>query len=437
MMDKVEGLGRSSRLKKLVVCSFPASLPLIKRVLFNIFKRGDLAAPAYGGRVMRFNDLTANGGKPAPVAIDMHKDVAVLQYTGGTTGEPKAAMLTHRNISSNVQQARMWFSAAKDGQESTLGVIPFFHVFAMTAVMNLSVMAGFKIIATPRFELKDTLKIINKQKPSFFPAVPAIYNAINNTDHAGNLSSLKFCVSGGAPLPLEVKQAFEKKTGGRLVEGYGLTESSPIACVNPVEGLNKPRSIGLPMPGTVVQIRDPETHQPLPQGERGELCIQGPQVMKGYWKNEEATKKTLTEGFLRTGDIATMDDEGYFFIVDRLKDMIITNGYKVYPGNVEKVIYANPKVEECIVAGIPDANRGEIVKAWVKPKNGQTITADEIREFVKDKLSPMEVPRQVEIRDQPLPKTMIGKLSRKDILAEEAQKKGGAPPAAPAPGGPG
>ncbi len=438
MMDKVAGLARDSRLKKIIVCPFAGAMPMTKKILFSVVKHAEVARVAYGGKIMRYGALMNNDGRPAPVSFNPQDDIAVLQYTGGTTGDPKAAMLTHANVTANVEQARLWFGEAREGREITLGVIPFFHVFAMTAVMNLSVMSGFKIVATPRFDLKDTLKTIDREKPTFFPAVPAIYNAINNSSQTAkyNLHSLKYCCSGGAPLPVEVKRDFEKMSGCVVVEGYGLTESSPIACVNPVKGVNKAGSIGLPLPGTTVEIRDAETQKLLPQGERGELCIRGPQVMKGYWKNAAATAKVLQDGYLRTGDIATMDADGYFFIVDRLKDMIITNGYKVYPGNVEKAIYANPKVEECIVAGLPDASRGEIVKAWIKPKAGQTLSPDEIKDFIKDKMSPMEIPRQIEIRDQPLPKTMIGKLSRKDIVAEELKKPKSGSSAAngPAPG---
>jgi long-chain acyl-CoA synthetase len=320
----------------------------------------------------------------------------------------------------------MWFIGAQPG-EKMLGVIPFFHVFAMTAVMNLSVRIGLEIVVPmPRFELDKTLKAIHKSQPNYFPAVPAIYNAINNHPKLSqfNLTSLRLCMSGGAPLPVEVKKTFEKNTGSVVVEGYGLTESAPVACCNPAVGVNKPGSIGLPLPGTIIEIINPDDKvTPMPHGERGEVCIRGPQVMKGYWNKPEATSEVLRGDRLHTGDIAMIDEDGYVFIVDRIKDMILVNGYNVYPRNIEEAIYLHPGVEECIVAGLPDPQRGETVKAWIKPKAGQILTPEEMKEFLKDKISPIEMPRQIEMRDKPLPKTMIGKLSRKDILAEEKAKK--------------
>jgi long-chain acyl-CoA synthetase len=321
----------------------------------------------------------------------------------------------------------MWLNNVVLGQEKMLGVLPFFHVFAMTTVMNFSVRNALEIVALPRFELEATLKLINKKKPHYFPAVPAIYNAINNHKKLAkfDLSSLKSCISGGAPLPVEVKKNFEKKSGCVVVEGYGLTESSPVVCANPLVGLNKAGSIGLPFPGTTVELLNPDDKKtPMALGERGELCVRGPQVMKGYWNKEAETADVLKDGGrLHTGDVAIMDQDGYLFIVDRIKDMIITNGYNVYPRNVEEAIYQHEAVEECIVAGLPDDNRGEIVKAWIKLKEGESLDVDKLKEFLAPRISPMEMPRQVEFRDKPLPKTMIGKLSRKDILLEEKAKK--------------
>ena len=301
----------------------------------------------------------------------------------------------------------------------------------MTVIMNLSVRAGLEIVALPRFDLKDALKVIDKKKPHLFPAVPAIYNAINNFKGIKkyDLSSLEYCFSGGAPLPVEVKKNFEALSGCVVVEGYGLSESSPVVSANPLRGENIPGSIGLPISQTVIEIIDAEDKKTvMPTGERGELCISGPQVMKGYWKNTEATADTLRlseDGDLRlhTGDIATMDERGYVYIVDRLKDMIITNGYNVYPRNVEEAIYLHPSVEECIVAGLPDKQRGEIVKAWIKIKDDRELSVDDLKAFLEDKISPMEIPKRIEFRDEPLPKTMIGKLSKKDILEEELGTK--------------
>ena len=423
LYDKMRSLQPQTGLKKLFICPFTDILPFPKNILFRLVKGKELATLEHPDSYVMLDMLLDNDGKAAAVDIDPANDVAVLQYTGGTTGTPKGAMLTHANVVANVEQASLWFYNHKPGEEKMLGVLPFFHVFAMTAVMNMSVKCAMEIIALPRFELDQALKLIHTKKPHYFPAVPAIYNAINNHKKLAeyDLTSLRYCISGGAPLPVEVKKTFEKNTGCIVVEGYGLTEAAPVVCANPIEGENKPGSIGLPFPGTKVTLRDPDDKKKtVKPGERGELCAQGPQVMKGYLNRDKESAETLVDGWLYTGDIATMDEDGYFYIVDRIKDLIITNGYNVYPRYVEEAIYLNDKVEECIVAGVPDKSRGEIVKAWIKPKEGATLTTDEILAFLQDKISKIEIPRRVEIRDKPLPKTMIGKLSRKDILAEEA-----------------
>jgi long-chain acyl-CoA synthetase len=425
LYDKMKQMLTDTRLNHLIVCHFPDLLPQPKRTLFKIFKGRELAKIPVSGRITHYHDLIDNDGRPAPVDIDPVNDVAVLQYTGGTTGIPKGAMLTHANVVANAEQATTWLGDGRPGEEKMVGVLPFFHVFAMTAVMNFSVKMGFEIVALPRFELIQTLKLIDRTKPHFFPGVPAIYNAINNCKktHKFDLSSLRYCIAGGAPLPVEVKKSFEEKTGCVVVEGYGLTEATPVICCNPPVGENKAGSIGLPLPGTIVEIINPEDKTTrMPLGERGELCARGPQVMKGYWNNQEATNEVLRDGLLYTGDIAIMDEDGYVYIVDRIKDLIITNGYNVYPRNVEEAIYLHPCVEECIVAGLPDTQRGEIVKAWVKCKEGRELSIEDLKIFLKDKLSPMEMPKHIEFRSEPLPKTMIGKLSRKDIVAQELEK---------------
>lgn len=417
-------IGKST-LEHLVVCKFTDILPFPKNILFPLLKGKDLAKVEADRNIVWYHDLIRNDGNPSPVAIDPVNDVALLQYTGGTTGTPKGAMLTHQNIVANTEQCSLWLTPEK-GAEKMLGVLPFFHVFAMTTVMNFSVRNALEIVALPRFELEATLKLIHKKSPHYLPAVPAIYNAINNHKKLSkfNLRSLKSCISGGAPLPVEVKKKFEGNTGCVVIEGYGLTESSPVVSANPCIGLNKAGSIGLPFPNTIVEIVDKDDKVTrMKAEERGELCVRGPQVMKGYYNKLEETNAVLKDGLLYTGDIAIMDEDGYIFIVDRLKDMIITNGYNVYPRNVEEAIYAHDAVEECIVAGLPDTNRGEIVKAWVKLKDGETLTVDALKEFLSHRISPMEIPKQIEFRDDPLPKTMIGKLSRKDVLAQEVAKK--------------
>ncbi len=422
--EKMRTMLHDTRLSKLIICSFTDSLPFPKNILFKLAKKKERAKLPQSDRYVLFRDLINNDGVPEKIELDPIEDVAVLQYTGGTTGTPKGAMLTHANVVSNVEQAVMWFYKGEYGAEKMMGVLPFFHVFAMTAVMNMAVRCAFEIIALPRFELDQTLKIIDKKKPHYFPAVPAIYNAINNHPGLGkyNLRSLKYCISGGAPLPTSVKKSFEENTGCVVVEGYGLTESTPVVCVNPIEGENKPGSIGMPVPGTIVELIDPATGTIVAPEEHGELCVRGPQIMKGYLKQTEDTAKALKGGRLHTGDVARVDDDGYFFIVDRIKDLIITNSYNVYPRHVEEAIYLHPNVEECIVAGVPDKARGEIVKVWIKPKEGRDLSIEDLKNFLKDKLSKIEIPRQIEIRNEALPKTMIGKLSRKDILEEDKQK---------------
>ena len=425
LYDKAEKCLNNTRLNTLIVGEFKNLLSFPKNILFPIVKAKEISKVTYGKRVLSYEKLLETDKAPTPVEIDPVEDVALLQYTGGTTGTPKGAMLTHQNVVANCEQASLWCTTFKQGEEKMLGIIPFFHVFAMTAVMNLSVRNGFEIIALPRFELEPTMKLIHTKQPDYMMAVPAIFNAINNHPklHKYNLRSVKLCISGGAPLPVEVKRAFEDKTGCVVVEGYGLTEASPVTHVNPLEGENKAGSIGFPFPGTEMKLIDPETGDDVTtKRERGELCIKGPQVMKGYWNKPEETAKTLKDGWLYTGDIATLDEDGYTHIVDRLKDMIITNGYNVYPRNVEEAIYQHPSVEECIVAGIPDTSRGEIVKAWIKCKKDRELSAEDLKNFLEDHLSPMEIPKRYEFRDEPLPKTMIGKLSRKDVLAEEKAK---------------
>lgn len=417
-------LGRGA-LKRLVVCRMADILPFPKNWLFPLVKRRELAAIPADDRHLYFSRLIANDGRPERVAVDPEADVAVLQYTGGTTGVPKGAMLTHANLFANTVQCSLWFPGARPGVERMLGVLPFFHVFAMTVVMNLSIRFGAEIILVPRFDLDQVMALIDRKKPTLFPAVPTIYTAINHHKQRDtyDLSSIRYCLSGGAPLPAEVKETFERVTGCTLVEGYGLTESSPVATGNPLSGLNKAGSIGLPLPGTVIEIVSlEEPRRPLPPGEKGEVCIRGPQVMKGYWNRPAESGDVLADGRLHTGDVGIMDENGYVTIVDRIKDMILCSGFNVYPRNVEEAIYLHPAVAECVVAGLPDEYRGQTVKAYVKLADGHSLTKEELVAFLKDKLSAIEMPKHLEIRDS-LPKTMIGKLSRKALLEEEEQRR--------------
>ncbi len=408
---------------QIIVCPFADMLPASKRTLFRMLKRGDRAAPPRDAAHIWFADLAVPGAAPHPVEIDPHRDVAVLQYTGGTSGTPKGAMLSHANLYANTIQGVRWFKDTRMGQERMLAALPFFHVFAMTTVLLFSVHAGAEIIMLPRFELKQAIRTIARRRPTFMPGVPTMFNAIAGFQGRADLTSIAFCISGGAPLPPEVKSRFEARTGCVVVEGYGLTEASPCAVCNPPGGLNKTGSIGVPMPGTTVELRDPaDPMRHVRQGERGELCIKGPQVMLGYWQRPEDTAASTTpDGFLRTADIAVMDEQGYFSIVDRIKDLILAGGYNLYPRVVEDAVYEHPAVAECTVIGIPDDYRGETVKAFVVLKPGASLTAPELLAFLKERISPIEMPKQIEFRDT-LPRTLIGKLSKKELVAEERAK---------------
>ena len=420
-------LSRTESLKKIIVCPMAAILPKIKSVLFRLLKRKEIANIEPSEAIVHFQDLLDNDGDPMLVNVDLDKDIAVLQYTGGTTGQPKGAMLTQGNLSANVSQMLLWYVDLNPGEEKVLGVLPFFHVFAMTAVMNFAVAAGAQMILLPRYELGQTLATIHKKKPTIFPAVPTIYTAINQAPDLAkyDLSAVRYCISGGAPLPLEVKETFERLTGCRLVEGYGLSETAPVATCNAMQGINKPGSIGQVVPGTEISIHDLEApYNALPTGERGEVWIKGPQVMKGYLDRPQETADSLREGWFHTGDVGYMDEDGHFFLVDRLKDLILCSGYNVYPRMVEEAIYLHPAVAEVTVIGIDDDYRGQSPKAFVKLKEGEKITEDEMKTFLADKISKIEMPSRIEFRLE-LPKTIIGKLSKKELVAEEAEKHQG------------
>ena len=370
-----------------------------------------------------FCDLIANDGAFAPVAVDFNNDIAVLQYTGGTTGVPKGAALTHKSVTSNAYQMSRWYHNVEEGKDQFIAVLPLFHVFAMTVVMNMSIIKGMKMHILPQFDMKEVLGLIAADKPAYIAGVPTMFMAMANYDRIAeyDFSSLKFCLSGGAPLPAEVKAAFEKRTGARLVaEGYGLTEFSPVVTCNPLSAKARAGSIGLPVPGTMVEIISLEDSETVMKtGEKGEICASGPQLMQGYYKQPEETAKVVKNGRLHTGDVGYIDADGFVYIVDRLKDMILVGGYNVYPRHVEEAIYTHPAVKECIVAGVPDKLRGEAVYAWVKPVDGNPLEADTLRAFLQDKLSPIEMPKKIIIREEPLPKTAVGKLSKKDLLAQE------------------
>jgi long-chain acyl-CoA synthetase len=372
--------------------------------------------------------LEKYGPTPPRVTVDPG-DVALFQYTGGTTGLPKAAMLTHRNIVANVLQIAAWLVDGKPGGEKMMAAIPFFHVYGMTVAMLYSVHMGAEIVIVPNPRpIDNVMTVIQKERCTLYPGVPAMYIGIINHPKVNeyDLKSVKACISGSAPLPMDVQEKFGQITGGRLVEGFGMTEASPVTHCNPVYGTRKGGSIGVPLPDTEAKIIDLETGEELPfDGEaQGELCVRGPQVMKGYWNRPEETAATIdADGWLHTGDICKVDQDGYFFIVDRKKDMIIASGFKVLPRDVEEVLFMHPKVMEAVVAGIPNPQRGDdTVKAYIVVKPGENPTVDEIKEFCKLHLAPYKVPREVEFRSE-LPKTMVGKVLRRVLVEEEKAKQ--------------
>ena len=346
-----------------------------------------------------------------------NQSLAVLQYTGGTTGVPKGAMLTNRNLVCNTIQSISTMPNPKFGEDTMLSVIPFFHVFGMTVAMNFPVKIGATMVLQPKPDVEGIFKLIKKYRPSFFPGVPTLYSGLLSNEKIKDvdMKSVQYCLSGSASLPVEIIDQWDRITGGHLVEGYGLTEASPVTHVNPLFGRIKPGSIGIPIPSTYAKVVDLETGtKEVPINAEGELIIKGPQVMQGYYKNPEETAGVLKNGWLYTGDIAKMDEEGYFYVVDRKKDVIIVGGFNVYPREIEEILYQNPKVKEAAAVGIKEAEHGEVVKAFVVLKEGQTATEEEIKQFFQGKIAKFKIPRYVEFR-QELPKTLVGKILRREL----------------------
>ena len=426
--DRVKALRPRTQIREVIVTSVLDELGGVKRVLAPFTKKGKAASAAIGKDepVRRWRDVLASApAAPETAEVDPDRDLALLQYTGGTTGVSKGVMLSHANLRANVEQVRAWFPDADPGREVMMAVLPFFHVYGLTVCLLLGLRLGAALVLVPRFDLDGVLAAVDKYRPTLFPGVPTMYVAINNAVEKGghDLSSIKACLSGAAALPLEVAERFERFSGGRLVEGYGLSESSPVAIANPIYGKRKAGTIGMPIPDTLARVADPsDPGVTMAVGEPGELALAGPQVMLGYWNQPEETAQVLRDGWLLTGDMAVMDEEGYFAIVDRKKELIIAGGYNIYPREVEEVLYEHPKVLEVCVAGVPDSYRGEIVKAFVVLRSGEQATTDEIREFAKARLAAYKVPRAVEFRDD-LPKTLIGKVLRRALVEEELARQ--------------
>jgi len=410
-----------SSLKRLVVGSVAGGLPAAKSVLYRLFRRREVAALPADPRVIRFSALTDNDGRPDAVAIDPESDIALIQYTGGTTGTPKGAMLTHQNLTANARQVNA-IDPDHDAADRILGVLPFFHVFANTCVLNRTILNGGTITMLPRFDAKQALEAITRTRTTALPGVPTMYQAL--LDHPGlaktDFSSLRICISGGAPMPAELREKFVAATGASLVEGYGLTESSGVVATNPYDGPVKPGTIGQPLPATHIRLLDKEDPtRDAPAGEPGELAVKGPQIMRGYWNRPDADKDSFTDdGWLRTGDVAVVEADGYIRIVDRLKDMIAVGGFKVYPSVIEAHLYEHPAVKEAIVLGVPDAYRGEAPMAFVTLEDGFQISGEALASWLNPQLGKHERVKTVEVRLN-LPKTMIGKLDRKALRAEE------------------
>ncbi|MHB8482157.1 MAG: long-chain-fatty-acid--CoA ligase [Nitrospiria bacterium] len=424
---RIKAVMDKTKLRQIILCRISDFLPPLLKLLYPLKarKEGQWAKVEKQPFIFDFRTLV----KEAPPRLSLQEvkpeDTALLQYTGGTTGTAKGVVLTHRNLVANTIQCRTWMPDLKEGKEVFLAVIPFFHVYGMTACMNLAVCLAGKMVLIPRFKTQEVLKNIEKYQATVFQGVQAMYVAINHFPgiEKRDLSSIKICVSGGGPLHVEVQEKFESLTGGKVVEGFGLTESSPVTHCNPINGVRKKGTIGLPVPLTDARIVDLEKGEnDVPPGEIGELIVKGPQVMKGYWKRPEETVKAIRSGWLYTGDMAKMDEDGFFYIVDRKKDMIKTGGENVYPREVEEVLYQYPKIKDAVVAGLPDPFSVEIIKAYIVLNEGETATDQEILAHCRKHLARFKVPKLIEFRKE-LPKTIVGKVLRRILLEEELKKK--------------
>ena len=426
--NRMIDLRPKTKIKQIVYTSIGDYLPFPKNLLFPLVaKKKKLAADVKAATdVFKWKDCIAKYAPNPPTVKIGFEDVAMYQYTGGTTGVSKGVMLTHANLSKQVQQLKAWFPAFNKGTEIMLGALPYFHVFGLSVSMNFSIHMGFSQVLVPRPQPEPLLENIRNFRPTFAPLVPTMYiGMLNHPDlKKTNMSCIKGAFSGSAPLPVEVIHDFEKATGAVIVEGFGMTETTPVTHVNPFHGgARKVGSIGVPISDTLCRIVDLEDGvKDMPIGERGELIVKGPQIMKGYRGMPEETANTLKDGWIYTGDIATMDEDGYFYIVDRKKDMIISGGFNVYPRDIDEVYYDHPKVQEACSIGIPDPKRGENVKLFIVLKEGETATQEEMIEFGKTKLAAFKLPTEVEFRKE-LPKTNVGKILRKQLKADEMEKR--------------
>lgn len=428
LYPRISKIMNETDLENLIITGIKDYLPFPKNLVYPFIQKkqyGFSVKVEHRGANHLFTEvMKVAKAEPIELEIDADHDLAMLQYTGGTTGFPKGVMLTHKNLVSNVTMCKNWLYECKDGQERVLGILPFFHVYGMTTVLVLSVMQGNTMILLPKFDVETALKTIDKQKPTLFPGAPTIYIGILNSPNLSkyDLSSINACISGSAALPVEIQEKFEKVTGGRLVEGYGLTESSPVTHANLIYSEQRVKgSIGIPWPDTDSAVFQMDSTEPLPVGEVGEIAVRGPQIMQGYWNRPEETAMTIRDGWLLTGDLGYMDEDGYFYVVDRKKDMIIAGGFNIYPREIEEVLYEHDDIQECVVAGIPDPYRGETVKAYIVLKEGHEVSEEELDAYCRTKLAAFKVPRFYEFRDE-LPKTAVGKILRRTLIEEEKEK---------------
>ncbi|WP_028574998.1 long-chain-fatty-acid--CoA ligase [Desulfonatronovibrio hydrogenovorans] len=426
LWPKISGLLPRFDLSRVFITRIPDCLRFPLTFLYNLKAHRDKkvsSIPYDNEKVIPWKKLVQKGEVFIKYTPDPKEDLAALQYTGGTTGVSKGVMLTHYNLAANVAQSVAILH--KVGPENTvLGLLPYFHIYGLTVCINFATAIGATLAPYPRFVPREILKAIQKVKPTIFPCAPAVFMALlqQKDIEKFDLSSINYCISGSAPIPVEIIERFKKMTGAEIIEGYGLTEASPITHLNPLRGKRKIGSIGLPFPDTDSAIVDMELGTlKLPPGKIGELVIKGPQVMKGYWNRPDETAGALRNNWLYTGDIAYMDEEGYFYIVDRKKDLIITGGYNVYPREIDEVLHEHPKVKEAVSVGIPSETRGEVIKAFIVPQNGEKLTRSEIISFCREKLAGFKVPKQVEFRDE-LPKTIVGKVLRRALREEELEK---------------
>lgn len=413
LYERLSRVRGNTGIKQVIVMGIQDFLPRVLGFLYRLKERPkQLNEESLG--VHSYSKFISRNYPSSPDTFVGPDDVAMLLYTGGTTGVSKGAVLTHRNLVVNVHQTRAWLWAIRDRQETLLCALPFFHSYGLTTGLHLGVMCQSAMMLVPRFELADVAKQIKKHRPTVFCGVPSMYNAINRYPglSSEDVSSISVCISGGAALPAQVQRKFEERTGGKLVEGYGLTETAPVAIVNPTHGHRKGGTIGIPISDTEARVVDSTSGGSVATGEVGELVLRGPQVMKEYWQKPEETESVIRDGWLYTGDMATMDEEGFVRIVDRKKDVIISAGMNVYPREVEEVLHQHPKIVEAAVIGITSKVRGEVVKAFVVVEKGEELSKGEIVQFCRDKLSKFKIPKQVEFVEE-LPKSAMGKVLRR------------------------